>query len=61
MRTKRIKLYQFKELSEEAQTKALKDVAGKDPVFKTGKHNGLLVKIIEANNYEFLKDGTLFS
>lgn len=60
MRTKRINLYPFNELSEEAQAKALVCVENRLPDWLPFNKSELL-KIIDRNSYEFLQDGTLFN
>ena len=59
MRTKKITVYQFEELSEKAQDKAIKWFQGGLLDIQWEESREEAIRKIEANEYEFNEDGTI--
>lgn len=57
MKTIKIKLYRFYELSKKARQKAIQQFANEYPFLINEKD---IIETIEANEYEFTEDGKLF-
>jgi len=60
MKTIRIKIYKFSELSKEAQQEALNIFRTKDARFATDERDENIIAYIMDGNYNFKADGTLF-